>query len=42
MEIAMTWFNLGAVVGSLLIIWIVTWTFLAKPESMWEGDNDDD
>ena len=38
MEIAMTWFNLGAVIGSLLIIWFVTWTFLAKPESMWEEE----
>ena len=41
MEIAMTWFNLGAVIGSLLIIWFVTWVFMARPESMWEVRKDD-
>ena len=38
----MNLFNLGAVVGSLFIIWFASWVFMARPESMWEEDNDDD
>lgn len=38
----MNLFNLGAVVGSLFIIWFVTWTFLAKSESMWDEGGEDD
>lgn len=34
----MAWFNLGAVVGSLFMIWFVTWVFMARPESMWEEE----
>lgn len=42
MAVAMTWFNLCAVVGSLFIIWFVTWVFMARPESMWDEGGEDD
>ena len=37
----MNLFNLGAVVGSLVLIWFVSWVFVARPESMWEARKDD-
>lgn len=38
----MNFFNIGATIGSLFIIWFVTWTFMARPESMWEDEKEDE
>lgn len=38
----MNLFNLGAVVGSLFLIWLVSWVFMARPESMWDEGGEDD
>ena len=38
----MDFFNMMVTTGSLFIIWFVTWVFMAKPDSMWEDEKEDE
>ena len=42
MEIGMGLFNLGAVIGSLVLIWFITWVFMTKPDCMWDYEEEEE